>query len=75
MASRAGRGTVMAKHRHAYELRVIFTAQVKVLPVWIVPLFPFAGTQNCYIGVTVFGGGYPSVSVDTKNGRFIIMAI
>lgn len=64
----------MAKHRHAYEPRAIFTAQAKVPPVWIVPLFPFAGTQNCYIGVTVFGGGftvfgggYPSVSVPTKN--------
>jgi hypothetical protein len=58
----------MAKHRHADELRAIFTAQVKVLlPVCFVPLFPFAGTQNCYIGVTVFGGGYPSVSVRTKN--------
>lgn len=65
----------MAKHRHAYkQLRAIFTAQVKVLPVWIVPLFPFAGTQNGYIGVTVFGGGYPSVSVGTKNWRFVIMA-
>ena len=29
--------------------------------------FPFAGTQNCYIGVTVFGGGYPSVSVRTQK--------
>lgn len=64
----------MAKHRHAYELRAIFTAQVKVLPLRIVPLFPFAGTQNCYIGVTVFGGGYRSVSVRTKNWRFMIMA-
>jgi len=64
----------MAQHRHVYELRAIFTAQVKVLPVRIVLLFPFAGTQNCYIGVTVFGGGYPSVSVRTKNWGFIIMA-
>jgi hypothetical protein len=44
-----------------------------VLTVWIVPLFPFAGTQNCYIEVTVFGVGYSSVSVRTKNWRFIIM--
>lgn len=45
-----------------------------MLPVWIVPLFPFAGTQNCYIGVIVFGGGYPGVSEGTKNWRLVIMA-
>jgi hypothetical protein len=64
----------MAKHRYAYGLRAIFTAQVKVPPVCSVPLFPFAGKQNCYIGVTLFGGGYPSASVRTKNWRFVIMA-
>lgn len=65
----------MAEHRHAHrQLRAICTAQVKVLPVWIIPLFPLAGTQNGYIGVTVFGEGNPSVSVRTKNWRFVIMA-
>jgi hypothetical protein len=37
-------------------------------------LLPFAGTQNCYIEVTVFSAGYSSDSLLTKNWRFVIMA-